>query len=247
MCKAITKSGKVCKIKSETHFCHIHREIEVSKTSVTVSGACASHGAPLERLDPVIAESSVESTSEVKPSLDKQREDILQKICFCFDPSYFYTYQREAWPLFKDIDLTSETLDIIKRAKDLSNLNDETYDSLISTYFNDSVNDDTKYITIKDTILTYLVEGEKDILEAIQVYEIDRDLMLLFLKYALSRGRYFFQIRDNVSLYRKAILYRKKILNKYREKQLKKLRVKAVEKYTPICDDVRKYIIAQYL
>jgi hypothetical protein len=226
MCHATTKSGKVCKIKSENYFCHIHREIEVS----------------------VISESSVRSTSDAKPSLDKQREDALQKILFSFVPSNINTYQREAWPLFKDIDLTAESLNIIKRAKYLSNWPTETYDSLISTYFDDGVNNDVKYGIIRDTIVKYIrLQKVKDALTSIQICDLYKALILLFVKYMLSRGRYFDTIRDIINLYLSIFPQREKYVKTYREENLNKLRVKAVEKHTPICDDVRKYIISQYL
>lgn len=186
-------------------------------------------------------------TPYIEPSLDKKREDILLKICFCFDPSYFNIYQREAWPLFKDIDLTSEILGIIKRGKDIGNWTEETYDSVISTYFNDGVNDCIKYHIIKDTICKHITLRGKDFLTSIKIFEIYRDLNLLLLKFSLSLGRYTQLCNDVVSFYKQALLEREKLINKYREKQLNILRLKEAKKYTPLCDDVCNYIIGKYL
>ena len=210
MCHSITKSGNVCKIKTNNYFCHIHTP---------------------------------------EPSLEEQMEEIIQKLLQPDITAFnFFEYQRQAWPLFKNIDLISKTLDIIRIAKDIGNWSEETYNSVISTYLDDSINNDAKYATVKRTISEYTsLQGKKDSLTLIKTLDLYKDLNLLLLKFAMSRGTYWDGLKDVRYVHKHIVPEREKFVNKYREDNLKKLRVKAVEKHTPICDDVRKYIIAQYL
>ena len=216
MCKAITKSGKVCKIKSETHFCHIHRD--------HYNGFCG---------------------VQEEPTIEEKREAQLQKL---FSPSPCDFSQREAWALFKGIDFTGETLELIKRAKYLCDWREETYNTVISTFFDDSVDEDTKYYFFKRTMSEGMsLSPTKDRLKKIQRLDLYKDVTVLLTKIALSRGRYWEGILSARILIDGVYKMKKHDIEAYRENNLNKLRVKAVEKYTPICDDVRKYIIAQYL
>ena len=210
MCHSITKSGNVCKIKTNNYFCHIHTP---------------------------------------EPSLEEQMEEIIQKLLQPDITAFnFFEYQRQARPLIKNIDIISKTLDINRIAKDIGNWSEETYNSVISTYLDDSINNDAKYATVKRTISEYTsLQGKKDSLTLIKTLDLYKDLNLLLLKFAMSRGTYWDGLKDVRYVHKHIVPEREKFVNKYREDNLKKLRVKAVEKHTPICDDVRKYIIAQYL
>lgn len=206
MCKAITKSGKRCKVKGGDYFCHIH--------------------APY-----------------VEPTIEEKREAMLQKQFISIQS------QEKAWPLFRDIDLTSEALDIIKRAKYVSNWNEETYNTVVSTYFDDSVETIGKYDLIRDKICEGIrLSPTEDKLKLIQRVELFRDTSLLYIKFALSRGIFWRGLEDAKRYYNYQVLpTRQKVINKYHEDNLNKLRVNIVKKYTPICDDVCNYIIAKYL
>ena len=141
MCHSITKSGNVCKIKTNNYFCHIHTP---------------------------------------EPSLEEQMEEIIQKLLQPDITAFnFFEYQRQAWPLFKNIDLISKTLDIIRIAKDIGNWSEETYNSVISTYLDDSINNDAKYATVKRTISEYTsLQGKKDSLTLIKTLDLYKDLNL---------------------------------------------------------------------
>jgi len=210
MCHAITKSGNVCKIKTNNYFCHLHTP------------------------DPLIEE---------------QREEIIQKLLQPDITGFnFFDYQRQAWPLFKDIDLTGETLDIIRRAKYLGNWSDETYNIVISTYLDDSINNDVKYTTVKQKINEYTsLKGKKDILTVIKTLDLYKDLNFLLLKYAMSRGIYWNGLKDARFVHKHIVPEREKFVNEYRESNLNNLRVNITKKHTPICDDVCNYIISKYL
>ena len=204
MCRAITKSGEVCKNKSESLFCHIHQGQE---------------------------------------TLEEKRNRIISKLLST--SGITFTLQNEAWPLFRGINLTSETVALINRARCVHNWSDEIYNNLISNYLDDGVDEEEKYDLFRRTIATYSNPGIT-IIEKIQINYLCEDITLLFTKYTLSKGRYFdFEnFRKIYAIFMKA---RKALFEIYREINLKKLRVKEVEKYTPICDDVRKYILADYL
>jgi hypothetical protein len=218
MCKAITKSGKVCKIKSETHFCHIHQD--------HYNGF---HGVREE------------------PTIEEKREAALEKLFFTkHDTSFFI--QQEAWPLFKGLDFTSETLVLINRAKYVCDWSEETYNTVISTFFDDSVDEDTKYCFFKQTMSEGMnSKPTKDHLKNIQRMDLYKDVTVNLTKIALSRGIYWEGLVSAKIIINALFKVKKHDIEEYRENNLKKLRVKAVEKHTPICDDVRKYIIAQYL
>lgn len=207
MCKAITKSGKRCKVKGGDYFCHIH--------------------APY-----------------VEPSIEEQRESMLQKLLN--DP---YQPQVEAFPLFRDIDLTSETLDIIKRSKYICNWTEETYNTVISTYFDDGVDNIRKYDLIRDKICEGIrLNPNRDLIKQLQRIDVFRDMSLLYFKVAMSLGRIWFGLEQARRLYKFDILPRREhCINKYREDNLNKLRLNEAKKHTPICDDVCNYIIAKYL
>ena len=207
MCKAITKSGKRCKVKGGDYFCHIH-------------------------------------ASYVEPTIEEKREAMLQKLLN--DP---LQPQVEAFPLFRDIDLTSETLDIIERAKYICNWTDETYNEIVSTYFDDGVDNIRKYDLIRDKICEGMrLNPTKDLIRVLQKLDIFRDMSLLYFKVAMSQGRIWFGLEEARRLYKYDILPRReKCINKYREDNLNKLRLNDLKKYTPICDDVCNYIIAKYL
>jgi hypothetical protein len=213
MCKAITKSGKVCKIKSKTRFCYIHRD--------------QYDGVP-------------------EPTIEEKREAQLQKLFSQTRHCYFS--QQEAWPLFKGINFTGETLELINRAKYVCDWTEETYNTVISTFFDDSVDEDTKYYFFKQTMSEGMKSSPtKDRLKNIQRMDLYKDVTVLLTKIALSKGVYWDDILNSRILVNAVYKMKKHDIETYRENNLNKLRVKAVEKYTPICDDVRKYIIAQYL
>jgi hypothetical protein len=204
MCKAITKSGKRCKIKGGDYFCHIH--------------------------------------SYVEPSIEEQRASMLQKLLK--NP---LQSQVEAMPLFEGIDLTVETLELIKRAKYVVNLTDEEYDMLISTYFDDGVKELDKYELIKQTI-KFVIVSEDNNLKKIQATDLARDFLLLYIKATLSQGKFWQGLELARRIYNYTIIpYREEQVELYREEQTNKLRVKEAKKYTPICDDVCDYIILKYL
>ena len=214
MCKAITKSGKVCKIKSETRFCHIHRY--------------QYDGVP-------------------EPTIEEQREAAIENLFFSKSDNFFLT-QQQAWPLFKGLDFTSETLTLINRAKYVCDWTEETYNTVISTFFDDSVDEDTKYCFFKQTMSEGMKSNPtKDRLKNIQRMDLYIDVTVLLTKIAVSRGIYWEGILSARILINAVYKMKKYDIETYREENLKKLKVKAVENYTPICDDVRKYIIAQYL
>jgi hypothetical protein len=214
MCKAITKSGKVCKIKSETRFCHIHRD--------------QYDGVP-------------------EPTIEEQREVAIENLFFSKSDNFFLT-QQQAWPLFKGLDFTSETLTLINRAKYVCDWTEETYNTVISTFFDDSVDEDTKYCFFKQTMSEGMKSNPtKDRLKNIQRMDLYIDVTVLLTKIAVSRGIYWEGILSARILINAVYKMKKYDIETYREENLKKLKVKAVENYTPICDDVRKYIIAQYL
>lgn len=180
----------------------------------------------------------------VEPTIEEQRETMLQKIL-----NNPLQPQVEAWTLFQDIDFTSETLDIIKRAKYVCNWTDEKYNRLVATYLDDNGNSYEIYDLIKDTIYMSLDLGNtKDILLKLQKIELMKVVIILFFKIALSRGRYWSPMERMRRIYNYEFPpIRDLLVNLYHEKQLNKLRVNALKKYTPICDDVCNYIIADYL
>jgi hypothetical protein len=205
MCRAITKSGKRCKIKSVNYFCHIH-------------------------------------TPET--TIEEQREEMLQKIL-----NDHLQPQVESWPLFQGIDLTSEALGIINRAKYVCDWSDEAYNNVISTYLDDGIDNVTKYNLIRDMISNCIqLNPTKDLLKKLQRVDLMGDTTLLFIKFGLSRGTFWqgLEVTRRMYIY-KLLPGREELLKKYREEQLNKLRVKEAKKYTPICDDVCNYIIAKYL
>jgi hypothetical protein len=204
MCKAITKSGKRCKIKGEDYFCHIH--------------------------------------SYVEPSIEEQRASMLQKLLK--NP---LQSQVEAMPLFEGIDLTVETLELIKRVKYVVNLTDEAYDMLISTYFDDGVKEIDKYELINQTI-KFVSVPEDNNLKKIQTTDLARDFLLLYIKATLSQGKFWQGLELARRIYNYTIIpHREEYVELYREEQTNKLRVKEAKKYTRICDDVCEYIILKYL
>ncbi len=215
MCRAITKSGKVCKIKSETHFCHVHQD----------------HYYGVQE----------------EPTIEDKREAALKKI-FSPESSNIFFLQQEAWPLFKGLDFTNETLVLINRAKYVCNWSEETYNTVIATFFDDSVDEDIKYYFFKQTMSEGMKSSPaKDHLKNIQRMDLYMDVTVNLTKIALSRGTYWDGILNARIIVDAVSNVKKSDIETYREINLKKLRVKAVEQYTPICDDVRKYIIAQYL
>jgi len=213
MCKAITKSGKVCKIKSETHFCHLHQ----------THYYCVQEG----------------------PTIEEKREAALKKL-FSIDMDFFS--QRNAWPLFKGLDFTNETLTLINRAKYVCDWSEETYNTVIATFFDDSIDEYTKYSFFEQSMIESMKsKPTKDHLKNIQRKDLYVDVIVNLTKIALSKGTYWFGILNAITIVDAISKVKKRDIEEYREINLNKLRVKAVEQYTPICDDVRKYIIAQYL
>ncbi len=212
MCKAITKSGKRCKVKGGGYFCHIH--------------------APYE------------PTIEEQREKELKREAMLQKLLN--DP---LQSQVEAFPLFRDIDLTSETLDLIRRSKYVCNWTDETYNEVFSTYFDDGVDSIRKYDLIRDKICEGINSTpSKDLITQIKRADIFRDTTLLYFKLAMSQGRIWQGLEQSRRYYKYEILPRREhCIDKYREENLNKLRVNIAKKHTHICDDVCNYIIAKYL
>ncbi len=182
-------------------------------------------------------------TPYVEPTIEEQREEMLQKLLNDFNS------QEEAWPLFEGIDLTSETLSAIKRAKHVFDLRDEDYDNLISTYLNDDIDSFTKYDLISNTINeSSKLNPTNDFLKKLQRMDLRKDIGFLYIKFILSTGRYW----SGLFVTRKYYMYsylpkRETLVNEYRENNLNKLRVNITKKQTPICDDVCNYIIAKYL
>lgn len=207
MCKAITKSGKVCKNKSETLFCHLHQETPLHEPELT---------------------------------LEEKRKIMISKILFSDD----YILASEVLPLFEGMDLTSETLNLINRAKLVYDWSIETYNTVISSYLDDGVEENRKYDILRATIAQ---SSKKDIplLKYIQINDLCIDMNILFLTFTLSKGRLFVEsFRKVHNSFQKL---RKNALNIHREENIKKLVLKEIEKYTPICDDVRRYEIASFL
>ncbi len=183
-------------------------------------------------------------TPYVEPAIEKQREEMLQNIL-----NNHLQSQVEAWPLFEGIDLTSEALGIINRAKYVCDWSDETYNNVISTYLDDGIENIRKYNLIRDMIANCIqLNPTKDLLKKLQRVDLMGDTTLLFIKFGLSRGTFWQGLEEIRRVYIYKILpKREKLVKKYREEQLNNLRVKEAKKYTPICDDVCNYIIAQYL
>ena len=218
MCHAITKSGKVCKIKSETHFCHIHQDHYNGFQGV-----------------------------QEEPTIEEKREAAVENLFFSKSDNFFLT-QQVAWPLFKGLDFTNETLTLINRAKYVCDWSEETYNTVIATFFDDSIDEDTKYCFFKQTMSEGMKsKPTKDHLKNIQRMDLYVDVTVNLTKIALSKGTYWDGILNAKIIVDAISKVKKRDIETYRENNLKKLRVKAVEKHTPICDDVRKYIIAQYL
>ncbi len=227
MCHAITKSGKVCKIKTTNHFCHIHSPVNSQSPLIQA---------------PLIQAPLIETTIEEK------REGILQRLLRTDIAFQHLNYQREAWPLFKDIDLTSETVEIINRAKYVCNWGEDIYNTVISAYFDDSIGEVAKYDIIRDKIKVGLEEtAGLSFLKEIQRMELYKDMTILYVKVGLSLGTYSPGIIGAKSIVDKASKFRTLYINEYRENNLNKLMINITKKHTPICDDVCNYIIAQYL
>lgn len=174
----------------------------------------------------------------------EKREAMLQELLINPTQTQFY-----ALPLFQDIDLTSETLNLIKRAKYVCNWSDQTYNWVISTYFDENKETLFKYNIIKQTVNEGIkLCSTEDYLKKIQQIEIIKDTLLLYIKAVLSRGIIWQGLEQARRVYNYDILpKREKLLTQYRNNNIHKLMVKEVEKHTPICDDIRKYIIAQYI
>lgn len=222
MCHAITKAGKVCKIKSETHFCHIHKD--------HYNG---------------FQEGPTSALPALAPLIEEKREAALEKL---FSGHLPIISQHNAWPLFKGLDFTNETLTLINRAKYVCDWTEETYNTVISTFFDDSIDEDTKYYFFKQSMSEGMKsKPTKDHLKIIQRMDLYKDVTVNLTKIALSKGTYWDGIFNATIIVGAVSKVKKREIETYRENNLKKLRVKAVEKHTPICDDVRKYIIAQYL
>lgn len=218
MCRAITKSGKVCKVKGGDCFCHIHQD--------HYNGF---HGV------------------QEGPTIEEKREAALEKL---FSPKSINMFflQRNAWPLFKGLDFTNETLTLINQAKYVCDWSEETYNTVITTFFDDGVDEYTKYSFFEQSMIESMrSKPTKDHLKNIQRMDLYVDVTVNLTKIALSKGAYWNDILNAKVIVETVSKVKKRDIETYREKQLKKLRVKAVEQYTPICDDVRKYIIAQYL
>jgi len=218
MCKAITKSGKRCKIKSANYFCHIH---------------CNALQPPIEEQKELFVKQK-----------ETEREEMLQKILNNHLQSQVETWPlfegidltSEALGIIKRMqylcNLSEEAVGVLT-----SNYLNEEQDG-VTKY---GLIRDTISQTVK-------IGTTKDILLKIQKVELIRDASLLYIKFALSRGIYWqgLEVARRFYIY-KLIPTRETYLNQYREEQINNLRVKEAKKYTPICDDVCNYIIAKYL
>ena len=172
-----------------------------------------------------------------KPTIEEQREEMIQKLI-----NNPVQSQCVAWPLFEGLDLTSEAISIVKRAKYVCNLTDETVDMLISNCLTDEINFDV----IKDTIAK---SGDvTDTLSGLRRVELIKDTVLLCINIALSRGYYWQGMELARRIYLDNILpEREQCINKLREEGINKLRLNEVKKANVVCDDVCNYIIAKYL
>ncbi len=219
MCKAITKSGKVCKNKSKSDFCHIHENISQPKS--------------IEVRDP----GSLEKREEFLKFILKENVSFINP----------YVMHHDAVPLFQGIDLTNETLDIIERAKRVCAWTDEIYKNMYSFYLNDNLGVTSKYHLLRDMIGQNIITNpSKDPLFIIQKVDLLRDTTLLFIKVMLSVEAYDDVIKAK-NYYLHVVKRREKILNDYHEGKINKLLLKDLKKYTPICDDICNYVIANYL
>jgi len=182
-------------------------------------------------------------TPYVEPTIEEKREAMLQKLLNDFNS------QEEALPLFQGVDLTSEAIDIINRAKHVCDVSDEAYDNVISSYLNNGIDNIRKYNLIRDMIaINIQLNPTKDSLKKIQRVDLIGDATMLYIKFALSRGIFWQGLEEARRMYMYKLLpKRETLVNKYRENQLNKLRVIITKKHTPICDDVCNYIIAKYL
>jgi hypothetical protein len=180
----------------------------------------------------------------VEPTIEEKREAMLQKLL-----NNHLQPQVEALPLFQGVDLTSEAIDIINRAKHVCDVSDEAYDNVISSYLNDGIDNIRKYNLIRDMIaINIQLNPTKDSLKKIQRVDLIGDATMLYIKFALSRGIFWQGLEEARRMYMYKLLpKRETLVNKYRENQLNKLRVIITKKHTPICDDVCNYIIAKYL
>uniref|UniRef100_A0A6C0DKI6 Uncharacterized protein n=1 Tax=viral metagenome TaxID=1070528 RepID=A0A6C0DKI6_9ZZZZ len=187
-----------------------------------------------------------------EPTIEKKREIILEKL---LDPTTIlskkFSLITEAYLLFNNIDLTSETISLINRAKYLGNLTEMQYNDFISIYLDDGIDNDTRYDTVKTAISKIFSNGCKsknDPLWMLQMIELLRDTFFIYFKFALSRGRFWRGMEEAIEFYNKKIIpNRERQIEIYRERNLNKLRVEIAKKNTPICDDVCKYILADYL
>ena len=183
-------------------------------------------------------------TPYVEPTIEEKREAMLQKLL-----NNHIQPQVEAWPLFQGIDLTSEAVGIINRAKHICDVSDEDSDNVISTYLNDGIDNIRKYNLIRNMIsINIQLNPTKDNLKKIQRVDLIGDATMLYIKFALSRGIFWqgLEVERRMYIY-KLLPEREKRIEKYREDQLNKLRVNITKNHTPICDDVCNYIIAKYL
>jgi len=183
-------------------------------------------------------------TPYVEPTIEEKREAMLQKLL-----NNHIQPQVEAWPLFQGIDLTSEAVGIINRAKHICDVSDEAYDNVISSYLNHGIDNIRKYNLIRDMIaINIQLNPTKDNLKKIQRVDLIGDATFLYIKFALSRGIFWQGLEEARRMYMYKLLpKRETLVNKYRENQLNKLRVIITKKHSPICDDVCNYIIAKYL
>ena len=185
-------------------------------------------------------------------SIEKKREIILEKI---LDSKTILSkklgFITEAYLLFHNIDLTAETIALINRAKYLGNLTEMQYNDFISIYLDDGIDNDTRYETVKTAISKIFSNGCKsknDPLWTLQMIELLRDTFIIYFKYALSRGKIWRGMGEAIEFYNNKIIpNRERQIEIYRERNLNKLRVEIAKKNTPICDDVCKYILADYL